>query len=655
MKKLICSSGVVILLTIGGCDSSDDDKVNIDYSNLKTSQTTDSTLTTTSESRFANYIKNGLRLRLSGNNYPDPLMEASADSSGVSTSQFSTTNVHEIGVDEADRFKYDGEYLYAVESNSFSGQEQSGNRIRILQTDKQQATASLVAEIVIDSSEVTVSDLFLLPETKQLVSLANTQFNNWFSLLAENDWQWNSGKVQIQLFDIANPQIPFEQWKFEIEGNLEGSRRIGDTLYLVTRYIPNVASINYQATTNEEKVANEKAILSTPITELLPHFRANDGVIQPLVNAEQCLVSDNIENEEGYADVITLSAINLTSKQIESAICLNTNAQGIYSSTSGFYIGGSSIAPWFESSNLTAIHKFAIDQGVIAYRGSAAIPGYLGWQDPAFRMSEYNNDLRIVTTDWRSDGPSHKMFILREAGSDRLQTIATLPNASNPAAIGKPGEDIFAIRFSHERAYIVTFEQIDPLYIIDLTDPLQPNIESELEIPGFSRYLHPLSDDWLLAIGHETEGNNVKGIKLELIDIRNSALPVVQSKLVIGDSYSQSEALYDLRSISLLELENGNQKLALPINVWQEDETTQQSNWLESGLFLFNIETVADNEFSLSLTGKIIAESASNELQYPMASWLGRSKIHDDAIFYLHGNQIFTSLWTNLAEINGPY
>lgn len=102
-------------------------------------------------------------------------------------------------------------------------------------------------------------------------------------------------------------------------------------------------------------------------------------------------------------------------------------------------------------------------------------------------------------------------------------------------------------------------------------------------------------------------------------------------------------------------MENGSQRLALPIDVWQEDQTTQTSNWLESGLFLFNIDSVADNQLSLNFAGKIIAESANTDQNYPLASWMGRSKIHDDAVFYLHGNQIWSSLWTDLSVVNGPY
>jgi uncharacterized secreted protein with C-terminal beta-propeller domain len=657
MLKISSLAVSSLLLVLWGCNHSDD-KVNIDYSALKQSTVKDASLSQPSNNDFSTYIKNGIRLRLGQQSDPVALATAATAEGDVQNSSFSTTNVHEIGVDEADRLKYDGEYLYQVSLSRFEDDDGGrDNAVRILKSDPDNATAELVSEIPNDSADLQTSDVFLRSESEQLVSIKNTQYYNWFATLVDSDWQWTSGKTQIQLYDVQTPESPSELWKIEIEGNLEGSRRIGNMLYLVTRYVPNISDIDYAASNDDEKRANEVLILNTPISDLLPHFQTNDGAIRSLVNADDCLVAEDTEEVEGYADVITLSAIDLDTQQVTAAICLNANVEGIYSSTSGFYIGGSSFNSWFGSSSFTAIHKFELEGSSLEYKASATLAGHLGWSDPSFRMSEYQNDLRIVTTDFnQSNGsPEHRLSILRDDGSNQLQMLSSLPNDNHPEPIGKPGEDIFSVRFTDNRAYIVTFERVDPLYAIDLSQPELPVIAGALEMPGFSRYLHPLSNDWLLGIGNQVVNGLQQGVKVELYDIRDISNPVIANTFVFGDRGSYTEATFDLRNISLLNVNEQQKRLALTMDIWEDDNSFSFAQWKESGLFLFELNTSDNNDMTLDFSGKMIAESVNPNQNYPLNSGVGRSKLHNDAVFYLHGNQIFASLWGDWEQQNGPY
>jgi len=658
MLKFSCFTLAILMLALAGCNSSDN-KLNIDYSHLQKSSVKDAPLSGVSNGDLGTYIKNGIRLRLAGQNDAIALLGvAEGDQTNTATSSFSTTNVHEIGVDEADRLKYDGNYLYQVNRSYFQTTEGGqNNNIRILKTDPDNATMELVGEIVNDSDDLQISDIFLRPDSQQLITINKTELYAWDSLLIDADWTWHSGKTQVQLFDLQTPETPSEQWKIEIEGNLEGSRRIGNMLYLVTRYVPNIDGIEYAASSDEQKRANERLILNTPISDLLPHFQTNDGAIRSLVDAEDCLVTEGTEDFEGYADIITLSAIDLDSRQVTSSVCLNTNIQGIYSSTSGFYIGGSSSFSWFGSSRFTSVHKFKLDGNSIEYRASKSVAGVLGWNDASSRMSEFEDDLRIVTTDYNqsTNSPEHHLTILRDDGSSELQQVASLPNDANPESIGKIGERIFSVRFTDNRAYIVTFRRVDPLYVIDLSNPDVPVIAGALEIPGFSRYLHPLSEDWLLGIGYEVVNGLQQGVKIELYDIRDIENPVVKDKLVFGQRGSNTEATYDLRSISLLDVDQQQKRLAIPIDIWLRPTGVSHSSWLESGLFLFELNTNSNNEMSLNFSGKMITESFSEEQSYPQNIGNHRSKLHNDAVFYLHGNKFYASLWGDFDQQNGPY
>lgn len=654
---LISTLGILSLI---GCQN-EEVKVNTDYSSLQKSAVSEKPLETPASNSFSNYIKNGIRLRLTENAYPEVLALADSSSSSGTTSSFSTTNVHEIGVDEGDRLKYDGEYLYTVayagysepfdvETNETVVQK---NYIRILSADPTAASTAEIARITPESDDVSVTDLYLRSDQNQLISIAHTQFQIWDALLIDSDWQWTSGKTQVQLYDVGLPSSPEALWNLEIEGNLEGTRRVGNRLYLVTRYVPNIVGIEYGATTDEDKEANEALILATPISDLLPHYQSNNGAIRSLVSASDCLVTQGLSSNEGYADVVTLTALDLDNQIILSSVCINTNVQGIYSSTSGFYIGGTSQEPWRDASNLTAIHKFDLNDGDIRYRASAALPGYLGWADPSFRMSELDNNLRVVTTDSIGPNfdPNHQLSILADNGSNELELIGQLPNPDRPEPIGKPGEDIFAVRFVGERAYIITFERIDPLYAIDLQNPDDPQIAGELEIPGFSRYLHPIGENWLLGVGHHVENERQQGVKLELYDVTDISLPRVANTMIFGGRSSSTEALYDLRSISSLTLDDGSRRITLPMDLWKSD-SSGISSWQQSGLFAFELSANSSATFELDFAGKLIAESNDPSVNpsqsYPLNNGIGRSKLHDDAVFYLHGNEIHSSLWNEL-------
>ena len=662
MKFVPLVSTLSIVIALTAC-SNDEVEINTDYSSLNKSSVSDKPLIQPANIEFETYVKNGIRLRLVTPDYPIALASVSESDSATSNNNFSTTNVHEIGVDEADRLKFDGEYLYTVayagyqdiESPSIDTANLENNRVQIYKTDSNQLSTELVASIEGENDDVSLNELFLRAQEHQLVTLSNTQFYTWDAIFVESDWQWNSGKTQVQLYDVAIPESPSEMWGIEIEGNLEGSRRVGNQLYLVTRYVPNIAEINYGATTDEEKEENERVILNTPISDLLPHYQTNNGAIRSLVSAEDCFVAEDASTTDGYADIITLTAINLDTQSISSSVCLNVNVQGIYSSTSGFYIGGSSSEPWRDFSNLTAVHKFELNEGQLQYKASAAVPGYLGWNDPSFRMSEFNNDLRIITTDFRgiTGSPEHQLSILREDGSQRLQAIATLPNSSNPEPIGKEGEDIFAVRFSGSKAYIVTFQRVDPLYVVDLSNPEGPFIAGELEIPGFSRYLQELEDGWLLGIGKDVIDGLQQGVKVELYDVRDATQPKVVSSLIFGGRGSDSEALWDLRAISLLNIDENNSRIALPINIWNANEIGI-NQWLESGLFAIDIVRDDAGDLSLHSNGHLIVEKTDSDVNqpqtYPFNSGIGRSVLLDsannDAVYYLYGNQVLSSQWS---------
>jgi len=682
MKLVRVFSSVFVFSTIvlqgcgsGGSDSQEE-VINTDYSQLKAATLqTEPLAKATQSDTFIEYLKNGLRLRLQGQARPFDLAEQGAVAND-SASGFSGTNVHVSGVDEADFVKYDGEYLYIAQSPSyvfFTSDAQGAileeargkdHGIRILKTSPSQATVSEVAHIDFEDESLALSQLYLVSNeqggTSDVASISHTQLNDWNASFLAPDWRWQSGLTQIKLFDVSTPDSPQISWNLELEGNLEGSRKIGNTLYLITRYIPSIQALNDDPITLLEQEDNERLILSTAASDLLPHYSVGDGEVLPLVRSGDCYAPENINPSEGYADVLTITALDLAAKQIVSSVCLNAKVDGIYSSLDSLYLGGSHGSTWTEGARLTALHKFGLNSGEIEYRGSGAVPGFMGWQDPAFRMDEYQGDLRIVTTESTFTGePLHRLNVLRERGDSReLELVASLPNSDQPAAIGKPGEDIYAVRFQEERAFVVTFERIDPLYVIDLSIPEQPRIAGELEVPGFSSYLHPVGDNYLLSIGQEViDERNFGGVKLELFDVSDIENPSSVNSHVVGERGSWTNASYDLRSISFLQ--NGSEQLrvALPIVVYDTitmDHKSEYFDWTFSGLQLLEINGLNGGGVQLDLAGHLVTEHRDGQQSFIGSGGDGRSILHDDSVFFVYGDQVWSSFWDSPSVSVGP-
>jgi hypothetical protein len=178
-------------------------------------------------------------------------------------------------------------------------------------------------------------------------------------------------------------------------------------------------------------------------------------------------------------------------------------------------------------SELSVILAFDVDgdSGALAFRAQGGVPGYLLSQ---WAMSEHDGHLRVAWTrstcgGWwgGGDGPCTDNLVDVLRASD----LKLASEASRIGGLGL-GETIYAVRFEGPVGFVVTFRQVDPLYTLDLSDPLAPSVLGELKITGYSDYLHLLDPDTLLGIGREgTEDGRILGVKLALFDVSDMTKP----------------------------------------------------------------------------------------------------------------------------------
>lgn len=655
------------LIACGGSSDDSDEHVKVapDYSALSETQLKPTPLREASADELSLLVKNGLRISLREHNdvnasLRDNALPASTGDQTEAGGNFSGTNVQVDGVDEADSVKYDGKFIYLATPVDYSGNTPSAS-IKIFSTDTETSSVSQVSETSIDASYWgDISELYLVNNNEQTTGLVSVRRSwgvmhmiepmdaNRASMSVLNPYQMDTG-IRISLYDVQNPATLTETWSLSIDGDLLGSRKIGNMLYIVSSFVPGIDDLNYAATTRAEKIANEQLIARKRIEQILPEYSINHGTSQPLNASNSCLIPDSSLQNQGYLNLINITAINLGTQQLVDSVCINSNIQGIYASIDNLYLGASDTSNWESWDEFTVVHKFSLNEQGVDYRATGSVEGSLGWSSPSFRMDEHNDYLRVVTTryDNATFEPTHTLQILHETDNNQLAQVTKLPNESHPESIGKPREDIYAVRFYGDKAYVVTFERIDPLYVLDLADPNAPKIAGQLELPGFSTYLHPVGENYLFSFGYETDSNGAQtGIKAGLFDISNISNPVLIGQQLFGNNRSQSEALYDHRAFSFLQTSADQLRISLPIMNYA-DNSREEDLWsyeMHNSLQLLEINGLENNSASLDLVGEINADSSNPEIGI-WYSGNDRGIMHDNSVFYVRSPDVIGSAW----------
>lgn len=630
---------------------------------------------------------------------PDILVTVNGAGSEVAgRSLFSSTNLQEAGVDEADVVKTDGKYLYiaprqdTVQRVFFDAvpasltKSASGSAIRVMEMAENPPSATEVAQIAL--GDKSAEALYLVTgrggEQKDLlVAVSGNKSDMWGCWSAP--WNWTQGKTGVLLFDVSDPASPRQIAGLELDGHLISSRRIGDTLYLVTRFTPMPEGFRPYAWDAEELSQNEIILDNTTLSDLLPGFSINGEVKKALVLPETCFVPQRDEEPAEQPTLITIAAVplsapgNLVSQTISGPTeTIYVSPQTLYLATVRYNDDPYPVAASVRYPEHTDLHKFVLAETGPVYKASGTVPGYLGWEQEKkpFRMSEYRDVLRIATSlGYTWDGSSTtRLTLLQENGSE-LREISHLDG------IGKKGEELYAVRFAAQNAYVVTFRVTDPLYVFDLSDPEQPKELGALHIDGYSDYLHPIGNNLLLGIGKDAipdtfgdfEGRGAwyQGVKLALFDISDPTAPQEVNSIVLGKRGTHSEALNDHHAVTYLPPVDGKPaRLAIPVELHEERGNDSSYDtpstpwhyygWTHTGLYLFNVFTGGQEEgrTAIELQGKLIVEEKGDSSNPPYDGDYGtfrdRSILLGDSVHYIHDSQVWSAVWESSGVLAEP-
>jgi hypothetical protein len=422
---------------------------------------------------------------------------ATASARAVDTS-FSDTNVRTEGVGEADIVKTDGSYLYTLKANS---QEISIVDIR---SDQMKVVSSISLNENFQASEFYLSDqkLFVLG------NMQNTQVDS------DSKTLYRGSCTRIQTYDLADINNPKSIGTVDQSGYYRTSRFKDGYLYVFSDYY----------------------IYDTITKKDYPSY-------VPLVGDNLLKQSDIYLPTNHAADqYLVVSSVSASSpdKAADQKAVMSENGE-VYVSENNIYIyeytNSSILADNLAAKNQTILRKLSYNKGKLSGSAQGKVKGYL---NDSFSIDEYDNTLRLVTTVTHNVGSSSQSNSVYVLDAD-LKTIGKIEDLAK-------NEQVYSARFLGDTGYFVTYEQTDPLFSVDFSDPENPKILGKLKIPGFSEYLHFYSDNLLLGIGMDTDENGItNGVKISMFDISDPSDVKEVSKYTL-DQYYYSDVFSDYRA-----------------------------------------------------------------------------------------------------------
>lgn len=491
---------------------------------------------------------------------------------------FSQTNRQVAGVDEADIVKNDGKYIYHL-------QESGVNIITAVPADNMQVVSHIDV-----ASNFMPQEMFV--DSNHLVLIGSRYF--YEHNRDEQKFNQKGPCTQIVVYNIALRNKPIKVRQVEVEGNYISARKINNSLYVVAdRYI------NYWDEAEKFIPVYYDSSLGDSCQEIaLDKVRYFPGCVTP--------------------DYLTIAGIDLNRESEPAQIdCFLGGGDTVYASAEALFIAlehykfypipfvDMGIMPASAPEQRTKIFAFKLKaNGKFELTAEGEVPGSIINQ---FSMDQHNGYFRIATTvgnTWGTgaDISKNNVYVL----DGQLQLKGKIEGIA-------PGEKIYSVRFMGDRAYMVTFRNTDPFFVLDFKNPAEPKILGKLKLPGYSDYLHPYDANHIIGFGKDTVVEKAfgdqpqayyQGMKVAIFDVTDVNSPQLKHQVVIGARGTDSELLRDHKA---LLFDKNKNLLAFPITVMEKKGTnstgspTEYGQFSFAGAYVYNI----DLQNGLTLKGKL--------------------------------------------------
>lgn len=582
---------------------------------------------------------------------------------------YSTTNIQVAGVDEADFIKNDGKYIYLL------------NEKRLVIVD---AFPPYNAEIV---STTSLSEFGGHWNPNELYINDNTAVI--FIPTSNNDGE----KTRILVYNITNRAHPVLQHNLLFDGQYNNSRMIGEYVYMVAQTpvrffddgvrMPQFSPRQRDFPEIHHFGSSGRSYVFTNIVSL----RITDGTVRNKVfllghSSNLFMSRDNLyinyQYENQYSELELLDdSLNILLPKLPNATkaeiqkirdSISHEDETVHEIELKYVTIGGILEEWISSINpetaatilsgfeeeaedirrkhdkerqKTIVHKIGVNNGAIQYVSKGEVVGRPLNQ---FSMDEYNGYFRIATTTHGGNKSLNHLFVLDK----NMKTVGSLEDLAK-------GERIYSTRFIGDRLYMVTFVQVDPLFVIDLSDPTNPQVLGELKIPGVSDYLHPYDANYLIGVGRSTTDNSrwvsFKGVKVSLFDVSDVHNPKEKASYEIGARGTSTSVIHDHRAF-LFDKER--ELLVLPVTLVEEKRAMSRdiqhdTQWI--GALVFTISPSGIKE-----RGRIThfeRESKEDDYTYNYSHLftIDRSLYMDNVLYTISPSAIKANNLRNLREI----
>ena len=528
------------------------------------------------------------------------------------SNSYSTTNIQVAGVDEADIVKTDGEYIYVATNDNF--QSASQNNVYIVKADPQDSR--VIAKIALGNNTY-VAGLFLSQDNSKLVVIGSQYQMYAYEEAAQAEDimiypYYSSVNTFLNVYDVSEKASPVLARNLTLSGSYFNSRMIGNYVYAV--------------------VSQPTYLVNNDV--VLPQVYENAKASK--IEATRIYYADTVDS---YFTFTTFIGLNIMDDAQEP-----TNMTVMMGGTSNMYVSLNNIyvtyPTWSEQGQYTSIYRVRVNGSELAFEAKGNVLGYVLNQ---YSMDEYNGYFRLATTSQKNQTQQNNVYVLNMD----LNITGKLENLAKD-------ERIYSARFMGDKCYLVTFRQIDPFFVLDMSNPSEPKVAGELKIPGYSSYLHPYDENHVIGLGKED--NNVK---LSLFDVSDVNNPTEIAKYIVEGDYTDSQALQEPKAFLF---NKQKELLVIPISqtnygVVEPDgavDSETRDSYLEGGYwqgaYVFKV-TTSGFEFRDKITHREDTTSSQYYYVYDYNMRVHRALYIDNILYTVSNAKVLLNNLDTLALI----